>query len=324
MARDLLTRFPVVATTELDVARERVADRYCPHGLSLARRGGRLDLVHNGTAVGRDVAVNYMAYGDEVRITPGRFTNFYLVQLPLRGRARVRCGSRELVADRHTAFVGSPEEPVDMRWSADCAKVVVYIRRSAVEELAAATDASDGHEKGSVVFDPTLSLDRPAVREWLQLLWLAIEQLEAGSGLLHTPLVATSYEQTLISALLAVQPNSAGTPASVDVPSRTVRAALALIEGDPARAWRIADLAAACGVSARTLQAAFHAELGTTPLAELRRIRMDAVRRDLLEADPLSTTVTTVASRWGFYHLGRFAQAYRDRFQELPSHTLAR
>jgi AraC-like DNA-binding protein len=314
MAADLLSRHPVVATTELEVAREQVAARYCSHALALARRGGRLDLVHNAGAIGEDVVLNYMRYGDEVRITPGRFLDFYLVQVPLDGRARVRSGRRELVADRRTAFVGSPDDPVDMRWSADCAKLVVYIRRGAVEELGAP----------GLVFDPVLALDRPAARDWMRLLWLSVEQLEVGGELLRSPVVATSYEQTLVAALLALQPNSAVEHAPVAAPSHAVRTARSLIDGDPGRAWRVADLAELSGVSARTLQEAFHRELGTTPLAEVRRARLERARQDLVSADPLSTTVAVVAARWGFFHLGRFAQAYRDRFHELPSQTLTR
>jgi len=291
-----------------------VAARYCPHALTLARRDGRLDLVHNAVAIGSDVVLNYMRYGAEVRITPGRFADFYLVQVPLRGRARVRSGVRELLADRRTAFVGSPDEPVDMRWTDDCAQLVVYIRRSAVEELGVP----------GLAFDPVLALDGPAARDWMRLLWLCVEQLEVDSPLLRSPVVATSYEQTLLSALLALQPNSTLAQAPAAGPTHTVRTAQALIDGDPGRAWRVADLAGLCGVSARTLQDAFHRELGTTPLAEVRRARLERARRDLVAADPLATTVTVVAARWGFFHLGRFAQAYRDRFHELPSQTLAR
>lgn len=314
MGADLLAQHPVVVTTELDVAREQVAARYCAHALTLTRRDGRLDLVHNAVGIGEDVVLNYMRYGEEVRITPGRFLDFYLVQLPLRGRARVRSGRRELVADRRTAFVGSPDDPVDMRWSADCAKLVVQVRRSAVEALAAP----------GVAFDPVLALDRPSARDWLRLLWLCVEQLEVGSDLIHSPLVATSYEQTLVAALIALQPNSAVAQPRTAAPTHAVRTAQALIDGDPGRAWRVADLAELSGVSARTLQDAFHRDLGTTPLAEVRRARLERARRDLVAADPLSTTVAVVAARWGFFHLGRFARAYRDRFHELPSQTLAR
>ena len=148
--------------------------------------------------------VNYMAYGAEVRITPGRFGEFYLVQVPLRGTAKVRFGGRELVADRTRAFVGSPTKAVDMLWSEDCRKLVVYIRRAAVEEAAGAV-AGD-----PVMFDPEMVLARPAARSWMRLLWLAVEQLEGDRGLFASSQVTTSFEQTMIAALLAAQRNNVG------------------------------------------------------------------------------------------------------------------
>ncbi|MGN6407903.1 MAG: helix-turn-helix domain-containing protein, partial [Curtobacterium sp.] len=50
----------------------------------------------------------------------------------------------------------------------------------------------------------------------------------------------------------------------------------------------------------------------------------DRVRAELLAAEPGTITVGAVARRWGFAHLGRFSGAYRQRFDEHPSHTLRR
>ena len=45
-------------------------------------------------------------------------------------------------------------------------------------------------------------------------------------------------------------------------------------------------------------------------------------RRALREATPDAMTVTDVATRYGFWQLGRFAVEYRSLFGELPSVTL--
>jgi AraC-like DNA-binding protein len=84
------------------------------------------------------------------------------------------------------------------------------------------------------------------------------------------------------------------------------------------------EVAAAAGVSLRTLTRAFHNKHGVGPIGILRQRRMQAVRRDLLEAEPGSESVTRVALRYGFAHLGRFAGEYRKAFGEYPSETLRR
>jgi transcriptional regulator GlxA family with amidase domain len=83
-------------------------------------------------------------------------------------------------------------------------------------------------------------------------------------------------------------------------------------------------LARNAGVSVRTLHAAFHEQLGESPMAYVRRIRLGRVRAELLRSDPSKVRVTDVAAKWGFFHLSRFAEQYREQFNELPSATLHR
>jgi AraC-like DNA-binding protein len=43
----------------------------------------------------------------------------------------------------------------------------------------------------------------------------------------------------------------------------------------------------------------------------------------LRRAEP-EENVISIASRWGFLHMGRFAAVYRKRFGEAPSETLGK
>ena len=62
---------------------------------------------------------------------------------------------------------------------------------------------------------------------------------------------------------------------------------------------------------------------GMPPTAYVRAVRLDRVRDKLLAGGP-TVSVTDVAMKWGFFHLGRFAQQYKHRFGVLPSHTACR
>ena len=52
--------------------------------------------------------------------------------------------------------------------------------------------------------------------------------------------------------------------------------------------------------------------------------RMNLARRALQRADAKRTTVTEIATDYGFWELGRFSVAYRALFGEMPSITLRR
>jgi AraC-like DNA-binding protein/tetratricopeptide (TPR) repeat protein len=104
---------------------------------------------------------------------------------------------------------------------------------------------------------------------------------------------------------------------------RCVSRTLDAMRAYPRRALMLADLAAIGGVSTRTLQRLFRAFLGKTPLAALRDIRLECARRDLIRSS-LTGTVTDIAQRSGFSHLGRFSLEYHRRYGEKPSQTLQR
>jgi AraC-like DNA-binding protein len=84
----------------------------------------------------------------------------------------------------------------------------------------------------------------------------------------------------------------------------------------------VPEFAAAAGVSRRVLEMAFQETLSNTPLQYLHRRRLNFVHRELLNAEPGSSSVTEVAIRWGYSELGRFAVEYKRLFGESPSTTL--
>jgi AraC family ethanolamine operon transcriptional activator len=83
----------------------------------------------------------------------------------------------------------------------------------------------------------------------------------------------------------------------------------------------VLDLCRELAVSERTLHYAFQEVRGLSPMAYFQAVRLNAVRQELRTAAD-TVTVHEIAQRWGFYHPGEFAAAYRRLFGELPSQTL--
>lgn len=95
------------------------------------------------------------------------------------------------------------------------------------------------------------------------------------------------------------------------------------IEEDPDDMLDLRSMSKVTGLSPRTLQRTFQVEYGLCPQEWLRVERLNRVRMDLLSPRQ-DTSVTYTATRWGFFHLSRFSQYYRELFGERPSETLAR
>ncbi len=85
----------------------------------------------------------------------------------------------------------------------------------------------------------------------------------------------------------------------------------------------VAEIAGACGVSVRSLQIGFRQFCQASPLEYLRRLRLEAVHRELALPEN-RLPVAEVASKWGFVHLGRFSSDYLAAYGMRPSDTVKR
>lgn len=131
--------------------------------------------------------------------------------------------------------------------------------------------------------------------------------------------------ETLLSTLAAASPQELERRDRTRLmQSDIVRAAEQYALAHTADHIYVKDLCQAASVSERSLEYAFRAEMGLSPTAYLTRIRLHRVRESLLQAGQRPTSVTNEALRWGFWHFGEFAKAYKECFQELPSDTLRR
>ena len=131
-------------------------------------------------------------------------------------------------------------------------------------------------------------------------------------------------ENLLATLHSAAQAESAPHDLTRQAHSRVVQIVEDYALSHTAERLHVADLCEAAGVSERTLQYAFKEVMGMTPIAYLTRLRLHQVRKSLRTATHASTTVTTEALRWGFWHFGDFSRAYKNCFGELPSETLRR
>ena len=101
-----------------------------------------------------------------------------------------------------------------------------------------------------------------------------------------------------------------------------VERAEAYVRAHPGTSVPISRLSRIVGLSERCLRNAFYGVRGMSPRRRFIAERLEDAHRALRDARHSDTTVTGVATRYGFYELGRFAASYKEAFGETPSATL--
>lgn len=84
------------------------------------------------------------------------------------------------------------------------------------------------------------------------------------------------------------------------------------------------EIAAHIGVTTRALQQAFREHLGMSPTAVLRRMRLDAVRAELLAREGSTDGILETANRLGLKSRSSLVRGYRKQFNEAPSASTVR
>lgn len=158
---------------------------------------------------------------------------------------------------------------------------------------------------------------------------------EAGGGTGGAPSSETGEvtAESVVETWLGIAARALAGPGSTDLAGartpgdrhRVFLAAEAHMRAHLAEAVYTADLCQVSGVSERTLEYAFHEQLGLTPIAYLTKLRLNMARLSLVDAAAEGdAAVGPIARGLGFQHLGRFAARYREQFGESPSETVRR
>lgn len=319
-----LSHCQLFQTCDVDEARECVARIFCPHGLPVAHPGTALDARHHSVRLHQAVSLNYVQYGPAVRIDPGYLGDFYLLQIPLRGGAPIRCGQQQVLADTCTASLPSPTEALSMEWADDSPHLIVRFSRQALqrqfEQLAQMPMSQP------LMFDLAVPLNAPALAPVLNFVHYLCATVDADPALCDTVLAAQA-EAYLLTSLLTLAPHNHSAclqpGARRSLLPRSVRRAQEYLHNHVTAPLSLADLCQQLGVGARALQQAFRQHTGRSPMAYWRDLRLDHVHAVLARFGlDDKASVSQVAAQYGFLHLGHFAAQYQARFGELPMRTL--
>jgi AraC-like DNA-binding protein len=294
-----------------------------PHRQRVVGRGSevmsRIESVKAGS-----ITLSCVEYGTSVILDQGVLPGV-LMQFPIRGSVEVRCGKQTMTSSPGNFVVLSPGQPVIMLRSADTAHITLRLSQGRLERFAESLIGEPLRKP--IVFDLGMPADQAAGRTMFRLVHHILSEVNQSESTLSWSAIVDQIERTLMATLLLSHRHNysdvIGQPGGSAAP-RYVRRAEEYMQAHAHRPITIDDIVAAVGVGARTLSWGFKRYRGVSPLAHLRAIRLDGARKDLTRSISQTGSVTDVALRWGFSHLGRFARDYARRFGELPSETLWR
>lgn len=321
-AREPLAGHGVLRSSALDEIRDVGARLFAPHRLTLRGRGARLDTLLNAVQLG-SVTIGYVRYGAGVRIDVEEMLGSYQVNIPLIGRMEITRFKETFTSTSSRPALLLPGERYVGLWTEDCTQLAVNVDRTALErEL----ERQLGRPISAPIrFDFDMDLANPRSQSWLAAVRLVESECERPDSTVHHPRTARHIEHLLASGLLLGQRHNYSEALLGTHPPpgpRAVTQAIDIIESGPDEPLTASDLASAVGVSVRALQEGFRRYVGVPPMSYLRDVRLARVHDELAAAPPGSVTVTEIAFRWGFTHLGRFAAAYQQKYGVLPSDAL--
>lgn len=305
---------------DLHEACKDVGQIFKPHLLSIFQQSGDFSATMHHVRTGA-LSISRLEYGADVIIEPDHLEKFYLIQIPTKGYAEIEFANQKFISYSNVASIISPHQSLRMRWHAHSPQMILKISKD-----------DFGHhcrqhipdaEHNLPVFDPKLDFATQSGAYFLQLLRSLMDALASEHHPLHHPLAFKQFESSLFNALIYGQPNNAlykiDNFKDKSISPYFIKRTDAYIREHLHEPLNVETLAEQAGVSVRTLFAGFKNYLNTTPMNYLRELRFEQVHIELLHNEHLS--VTDIAFKWGFTHLGRFSQEYKRRYGELPSST---
>lgn len=317
-----LSRFPLFDSTDPDEAEEQVVAALGPHKLTVREQASDFRARQNLATVANS-SITYLEYDVPIE-SRAVMERSYLFFAMLEGHTclRVDRGELDLAAGQGAIIV--PERPFSLYTLGRASALMWKVSRTALERQAGLLTGN--HLTDAVRFEPHVRLDMGKGPSLFHALRFVAGELQDASGIASSQAVQESMEQMLIRALLDTQPSqiseALACKGSRIAPRCVLRVERYLAE-HLGEEITVSGMIEASGVSGRTMFSAFKKFRGISPMSFLRNLRMQQVRKDLVNAEP-AMRVTDILMRRGITQFGRFAVAYKNIYGESPSQTIKR
>ncbi|MBY0511704.1 MAG: AraC family transcriptional regulator [Rhodospirillaceae bacterium] len=321
-AAQMIDAPPRFVTHDALICRDYIKRHTGTHEFDLNWKSNFEAFVHHECFFG-SVSVNLcnLSCSGGFKITKYTPASYYSFQFLLEDNFHFDGPSGLVTAGPGDVVVLNPDDVIREFWVKDCLQFVVNVERKALEQ--AVTEELSQKLSRPLVFEP-MTRD-PGIANWLKHIVSAMWVKEESAALTRDKRVSKSIESTLIHMLLTGLPHSESGAYRLQAPGAApfyVKRAEAYIHEHVCGDLEVKDIAAAAGVSTRSLYYGFKAWRSTTPMAYVRSVKLKWVRKELEKARLTGGTVSQIAARAGFTNFSQFSKVYKARYGETPSRTL--
>ncbi|MCY1418414.1 HTH-type transcriptional activator RhaS [compost metagenome] len=285
------------------------------HCIRLPRHGSpQASLNHRKFA---DLDLCRISYGGAVRVTSPALETIYHLQVLLQGNCLWRGHGQEHYFAPGELLLINPDDPVDLTYSDDCEKFILKVPTGLIESIC--TEQRWPHPDQGVRFlENRYQLNE--LEGFVSLLGMICQEAEASDPMAR---VQEHYAQIVASKMLNLMKTNVRRD-GLGSAAVTFEAIADYIERNLKQDICIEELARQANISLRSLYGVFERNAQTTPKHYIRQKKLERVNACLSDPSCNVRNVTELAMDYGFLHLGRFSESYRNQFGELPSDTLKR
>ncbi|QKQ69424.1 AraC family transcriptional regulator [Acinetobacter sp. 10FS3-1] len=306
-----------------DFAQDLMSTICGEHRLDTSYRN-TLDFHYDGMRLpSKRMTIGTISYGANVAINTSHL-RAYSISLPLCGKQILNMRGEQYYSDEKTGLIISNAQLQDLTIDKNCKKLQVVIPERSLHLVLA--DILKQPVEKSVIFSPRMHFDS---QQLTTLWWKNIQDfLNSKSQYINShglSLLAEDYENFIIKTLLLFQENNYSEQlrqVSNQQQPAYIQKVHKFIITHACEEISVDTLQQLAGVSKSKLYEEFQTYYGTSPLAYLKKYRLQQIYKSLCTPSvDKRISISQLAFKWGFNHLSRFSQDYREEFGEKPSDT---
>jgi AraC-like DNA-binding protein len=284
----------------------------------------KLDFHYDGMRLpNKKMAIGTISYGANVAINISNL-KAYSISLPIHGQQSLNIRGAHYCSNTNKGLIVSNNDYQDLMIDKDCKKLQVVIPERSMQIVL--SDLLNTSIESPIIFNPEMDLDAERLVDvWWKNIQNFLQLKSQYMSFYGLQMLSEDYENFIIKGLLLSQENNysdALRNLSNQFVPNYIRKVRDYIIAHAHEEICADDLHRMAGVSKSKLYEEFQHFYNTSPIAFLKKYRLQQIYKILsTSASKKKISISRLAYEWGFNHLSRFSQEYKDEFGEKPSET---